>query len=291
MVNIIDVGANFGSFGLELAKRNSQTFVHMIEPVPDLARELRVKCATEGVSNILVHELALAETDGEAELFVSVSGDCGTTSMLPFDEGKISTDPYWAQRSDLRHETKVRVQTLRLSTFMEKNGIDQIDFIKIDVQGLDLAVLASAGDYISSVRAGMLEVCTTEKNALYFGEKQDLRIVLNFLEDHGFKVVAIKPNDPACNEVNVFFSRDPETWDKDTVAWGLFGLPAFDGKHYWHACSSSPEYGDDLNRQLQAENLRLRTRLEVQDVEIDRLSKRISDLDFEIARICEHIVK
>lgn len=282
MIYVLDVGANIGSFGLELSRRNPLISVHLIEPVPELAEELRRECSLSGLSNTLVHEMALGIIDGDAELHISTLGDRGTTSLLPFDDVKIASNSYWSQRLDLSHEASVRVPTFRLCTFMERQGIDHVDFIKIDVQGLDLDVLASAEGYMGAIYAGMMEVPTTEMNALYVGERQNLRMALNFLEENGFSVMAIKPNDPACNEVNIFFSREPQAWEANAATLGLNGLSAFDGKHYWHAHSSSSKYADELNRELQGENQRLLARILEQNVEIARLSERIAALDVEL---------
>jgi FkbM family methyltransferase len=291
MIHILDVGANIGSFGLELARRNPQAAVHLIEPVPDLANELRRECAAARLSNAFVYEVALGATNGDSDLHISTLGDRGTTSMLPFDNRKIASNSYWSQRTDLLHETTVSVQTFRLRTFMEDHGIERIDFIKIDVQGLDLDVLASAEGYIGAIYAGMLEVPTTELNALYIGEQQTMHMALNFLNKNGFTVVAVKPNDPACNEVNIFFSRAPETWDMDISNWGLRGLPAFDGKHYWHAPSDSPLYANNLDRELRTENQRLLLRITELDAEINRSAVRIAEQDAEINRIAVRIVE
>lgn len=279
MIQVIDVGANYGGFGLELARRNPMASVHLIEPVPELAEMLRKQIASVELANTFVHEIALGSENGQTALNVSTLGDRGTTSMLPFDSHKIASDPYWSQRTDLQHNATAYVQVMRLSNFMEENGIERIDFIKIDVQGLDLDVLASAGDRIGAVHAGMLEVPTTEINALYVGEQQNLRLALNFLEASGLKVMAVKPNDPACNEVNIFFTREPKTWEADTISWGLHNLPAFDGKHYWHAHSASPIYSDELNHQLQAENQRLLMRIDEIDFENKRLEAHIAALN------------
>ena len=289
MIQVLDVGANVGSFGLELALRNSALMVHLIEPVPDIAEELRSLCMASGLSNAFVHEVALGDVDGEVELHVSMLGDRGTTSMLPFDDIKIASDPYWSQRTDLRHDTKVRVPTMRLCTFLEKHNLQHIDFIKIDVQGMDLVVLASAENRIGCIQAGMLEVSVSEINALYIGERQNLRTALNFLEENDLKIVAIKPNDPACNEVNIYFSREPRSWAANIAAWGMQDLPAFDGKHYWHASSASPLYADDLNRKLIVESKRLMGRIDRQELEINRLNMRIHEQDAEINRLNAHI--
>jgi len=284
MCLVLDVGANTGEFGLELAKRNPAAFVHLIEPFPDLAKQMQEEILVGEIRNVVVHELAIGDQGHGTDLHVSAVGDRGTSSMLPFDDNKISLDPYWSIRSDLKHSATLPVQVMSLSSFITQQKIEHIDFIKIDVQGLDVEVLASAGEYIKKIGAGMLEVPSTEQSAMYVGEMQTLCSALNFLEANGFKVVAIKPNDPACNEVNVFFTRSPQTWLNDIQRFKLNGLAAFDGKHYWHACSDSPDYADTLHHQLKQENRRLLDRISELDAEVRRLDDRVVELDQYIER-------
>ncbi len=284
MINIVDVGANWGDFGIQLARRNNDAYIHLVEPEPFLAENLRRQCELYGLAHAKVHVMALGSENGDALLHVSALGDRGTSSMLRFDKNKIATDPYWSLRTDLQHDSVISVRVICLQKFIEEQKLDRIDFIKIDVQGLDLDVLASAGDRIDTIQAGMIEVPAVRKSALYSNEHQDLHQALNFFETHGFTVVAIKPNDPACNEVNVFFTRDPENWDRNAISWGLHNLPAFDGKHYWHAHSASPSYADELNRTLITENDRLLTRINVLDQENRRLLDHILALESELSR-------
>lgn len=276
MVNIIDAGANLGDFGISLAKRNPKASIHLIEPFSDLSKHLRKVCEENALSNVVIHEIALAPVNTKTVLNISRSGDFGTTSLLTFDREKINNDPYWTIRTDLVHESKQEVDTLSLKSFIENQSLDKIDFIKIDIQGIDLEVLASAGDRLANIQAGMLEVSATDVNKLYIGEQQNLRHALNFLDESGFTVMAIKPNDPATNEVNIFFTRNPETWKEDIASMKLEGLPAFDGKHYWHAYSGSPIYSDENNQRLVSENQRLLARINVLDQEIRRLEEHIS---------------
>lgn len=44
---IVDVGANFGEFAIEMAKRNPNQLVIAIEPIPDLCMKINTKISTE----------------------------------------------------------------------------------------------------------------------------------------------------------------------------------------------------------------------------------------------------
>ena len=55
---VLDVGANVGRFGLEVAKQNPDVHVHLIEPIPELVTGMRN--ATKGrFKNVSIHELAI----------------------------------------------------------------------------------------------------------------------------------------------------------------------------------------------------------------------------------------
>lgn len=276
---ILDVGANSGEFGLELAKRNGEARVYLVEPQADMAAGLRESVAALGLPHVVVHEIAIAEEEGEATLGVSHRGDRGVSSLLPFDAGHLARDPYWSLREDLVFESEEAVRCVTLDNFLKEIGRPRVDFIKIDVQGLDLAVLRSAGPALDAIEAGMLEVASVPSVALYAGEGQDARTALNFLDDRGFAVVALKPNDPACNEMNVFFTRTPGAWEETARRLGLTGLEAFDGKHFWHRPSASPTADAGAGpeavealRHATGENERL-------EAEVARLGGRVAELE------------
>ena len=65
----VDVGANCGLYTRRLARLSRQ--VHAFEPSQEMARLLRRTCA----SNVSVHEIALSDHAGEADLFYT-NTDC-----------------------------------------------------------------------------------------------------------------------------------------------------------------------------------------------------------------------
>ncbi len=238
---IIDAGANAGAFSLEVAARNPGLRVLAFEPEPGLARALLRSAEARGLTNHVVHPLAIDRKDGQATLHVATGGDMGVSSLLELSPDIRARDEYWALRDDLHQDRRVEVQTRRLESVLRGVRFRDIAFIKIDVQGLDLAVLDSLGPFLPRVRAGMLELSATPHARLYDGEDDTLVDGLTFLRERGFVPYAIKPNDPATNEVNVFFARadvDPEAGER---ALRLRNLPIYDGKHFWREPSAHPD--------------------------------------------------
>ncbi|GIG27668.1 FkbM family methyltransferase [Cellulomonas marina] len=240
---VLDIGANVGDFGIELARRNPDHLVLCVEPVPALARRIVARAAQEGLTNVVVEQVALASAPGDdVVLHVAEQGDWGISSLLELDAGRIAADEYWAGRPDLRYTSEVRVRVERLETVLERHGVGVVDFVKIDVQGLDLDVLASAGARVADLRAGMLEVPTVPDRGVYAGEAQDLGRAHRVLDELGLRVAAVKANDEAMNEVNVYFTAPDVDLAEVERTLGLRGVHMYDGKHFWAVpCANAEE--------------------------------------------------
>jgi FkbM family methyltransferase len=116
----IDVGANCGLYTRELARVSA--CVHAFEPTRQMADLLRRTSA----ANVRVHEVAASDHDGMAMLSVPFDGAGAVHSLA-------SIEP----RHDGRSCASVPVQTARLDGMIK----DDVAFIKIDVEGHELAVL------------------------------------------------------------------------------------------------------------------------------------------------------
>lgn len=231
---IIDVGANYGLFSLEIAKRNPDKFIIAFEPEPNLAEILENKAIEFGITNHKVERLAISTEVGEAQLHVSKIGDWGTSSLREFNQEHLKKNEYWSQRSDLKHSETVNVKTITLEKYLDSIRYKKISFIKIDAQGLDLEVLQSMGRHLENLSGGMFEVSSLRESAPYIGEEVDLRIALNKVYDLNFVVYNIKPNDPASNEFNLFFRHKSITVESLETHNDLRNLNIYDGKNYWH---------------------------------------------------------
>lgn len=229
---VIDVGANEGLFMLEAAARRPDLRVVGIEPIPEFLELIRSRC--QGLPNVTLVQAAIDTVEGRRQFNVARHADGGVSSLLNFDVDKVCQDEYWRERPDLYFEESINVDVLRMETLLDRLGVEAVDFVKIDAQGMDLHVLESFGRFLPRLAGGMLEVPTTRYATLYQEEPQDLLMALRFLERHGFVPYAIKPNDPACAEVNVFFHRRDVDWRVLEADLRLRGIALYDGKHYWH---------------------------------------------------------
>lgn len=268
----LDIGANVGEFTFDLARRNPGLTVVAVEPVTALAEKIRRQADEEGASNVSVLDVALGRWAGETTMNVAELGDWGVSSMLEFDADALAGDEYWSTRPDLRFTTKQAVRVRTLADLLAELDPAVVEFCKIDVQGLDLQVLESAGEYLDRIRAGVLEVPTVARARLYAEERDTLHTALDFLASHGFEVYALKPNDPACNEMNVYFVRTGEDFRALEAELGLRGIHLYDGKHFWGRWAASMA-------ELEADEARLRER----DSRASVLDQRVRELEERIA--------
>jgi len=133
----LDVGANAGFHALSGALFFRQ--VVAIEPTPATAERLRRSRDLCGFGHVRVEPIALGAADGEATLAVH-PGHCGTNRIA-------------ADRGD---ETSVTVPIRRLDALVADptSGLvgRTIDFVKIDVEGHEVAVLEGARTTIARDR-------------------------------------------------------------------------------------------------------------------------------------------
>lgn len=274
---VLDVGANTGQFALEVARRNPGLSVVAVEPVPELADGIRRAATEADAGGVSVVETALGPEPGRSVLHVAAVGDWGVSSLLDLEPGR-GDDEYWSSREDLEFTGEQTVDVRTLADLLIELQPEVVDFIKIDVQGLDLEVLASAGSQLHLVRAGMLEVPSVARTRLYAQEEATLAGALAFLDEHGFEVYAVKPNDPATNEVNVYFVRrgeDPADVERDL---DLRGVPLYDGKHFWARPAATMQEVRDWEERGTAQDVRA-AELEARVAE---LGDRVVQLEAEV---------
>ena len=120
----VDVGAHCGLYTRKLARLSSK--VHAFEPAHRMADLLRRTSA----SNVSVHEIALSDQTGNAELFVP-QGDQDLVYDLASLEPKLGSK---------EKVVSINVPTVRLDAIVHQD----VAFVKIDVEGHELNVLNGA---------------------------------------------------------------------------------------------------------------------------------------------------
>ncbi len=190
----IDVGAYKGERLMEAARADPDLLVYAFEPLPE---------AFEGIHNIVpnyvVCPMAVSITNGIATFHVNRFR--AASSLLRMDE---QTRSEWIAGDLLSEESTVLVPTTRLDTFMEKAGIQEIEFLKIDAQGADYDVVVSAGDRLRQIEKITMEVAVTPRQ-LYRGasSKDD---VIRFMMSRGFELTEASSQSDG-QEENLTFLR------------------------------------------------------------------------------------
>jgi FkbM family methyltransferase len=163
---VIDVGANEGQTATWLLERFPDAEIHSFEPVPATYEVLQRTVAGTGVRTV---NSAVGASCGQETMYVS--GTSGTNSL----HGK-SGEP-----------TQVEVTTL--DTYAGDSVSRQIDLLKIDTEGHEVAVLEGAEGLLSSGRIShVLAECEFERGP--HEPHGDFTEIFALLRGHGYNVVA-----------------------------------------------------------------------------------------------------
>ena len=171
---IIDAGANRGQFSLISKLVKPGVPILAFEPIPSEAELFR--CVTTGLEMIKLHQTALGDIAGEAELHLSRHQD--SSSLLPIGEMQKKLFPATDEIGTLRVSVK------RLDDFRSDWEKYARILLKIDVQGFELPVLKGAADALQKCAYVYVECSEIE---LYV-EQALFRDVAEFLKDQGFKL-------------------------------------------------------------------------------------------------------
>jgi len=156
--NVLDIGANIGYFTLMLAKLVGPTGkVFAFEPDPRNISLLKKNIETNGYQNVVVVPKAVSNVNEKCTLF---------TSQSTFGQNRI----YEPKKTKNQEYVPIESETIFLDNFfMNNEKIENISFVKIDVEGAEKYVLE-----------GMKNILSLNKNIKIFSE-----IDLDFLNDAG----------------------------------------------------------------------------------------------------------
>jgi FkbM family methyltransferase len=134
---IFDVGANIGFTSALFAKRFKSASIYSFEPSRDAYPYLIETLRINDIENCRPVNIALGNRSGEA-LF-SEDQNTAAASHLTIDSGALGRRSY-------------SVEMTTIDDFVINNDIKELDFIKIDVEGLELDVLNGAVTTINKLR-------------------------------------------------------------------------------------------------------------------------------------------
>lgn len=149
----VDCGSNTGLFGLYAVHRRMARS-YFIEPHPRLAEEIRDNIKRNGFEeNCRLHEVAASAQSGTMKLVVFEGRERMSDGVHHLmKEGEQNDDG----------EKSVEVEVTTLKELMQQNGLEHVDFLKVDVEGHDLEALKGLEDYLDPKRLSCLYVESAE---------------------------------------------------------------------------------------------------------------------------------
>jgi hypothetical protein len=118
----------------------------------------------------------VSDIDGQTNFYLTV-GTPGASSLLkPID---------WIPWTDNKTVDEYPIECVRIDTWANKNNIDKIDLMWMDVQGSELMCLQGVGKYISDVKMIQTEIGT---QAYYQGHTL-FPEVHDYLVSNGFELM------------------------------------------------------------------------------------------------------
>lgn len=145
---VFDVGANAGIYSLAAAAASPGSEIHAFEPTPEIAAHLRGTVGINGIGDRLhVHETAVGDRAGL--IFLNrFSGENDDNEGMNF----VSTES--------RAASSIEVPMVSLDAFCSERGLQEIDLLKVDVQGNEPAVFEGARGLIErgAIRAIFFEL-------------------------------------------------------------------------------------------------------------------------------------
>lgn len=135
----LDIGSNVGNHAIYLAE--SFTTIHAFEPNPVTLERLHRNVDLNGLRNIIIHPVGLGKSTETLPFRVHGDGNIGASGYLKEGEDLDSTS----------HQL-LHLQIMNADEFIADLNLDQIDFIKVDVEGWEAPLFEGMAASIARYR-------------------------------------------------------------------------------------------------------------------------------------------
>ena len=177
---VVDVGANVGQFGCEIRAAGYAGLILSIEPLSDAYDSLRARADRDGAW--MTMQCALGESGSTST--IHIAGNSASSSLLEMlpDHERAAPETHYIGR-----ET---VSVRRLDSILDEHeALGERLYLKIDVQGYELAVLRGAGAHLGTVAAIQLELSLAE----LYADAPTAPEVDSIVTEAGYRLAGIEP--------------------------------------------------------------------------------------------------
>lgn len=177
---IVEAGAFNGSDTISMAKKWPNATIHAFEPVPEIYEKLIAN--TKEYPTIHTYNIALSNQAGSATFYVS---EKPTKPGIASQAGSLLAPKERLKHSPMQFPYTIEVPTISLDQWAEKEGIKKIDFIWLDTQGAELAILKAAPTMLKNLTAIYLEIGFYEN----YANQPSYQEIKSYLSTHNFEEV------------------------------------------------------------------------------------------------------
>jgi len=194
---VFDVGAHLGEY-IRLAQAHLKPdglMIHAFEPATDCFHHLNEAFGTD--PKVRINNVALGSECRVGTLYSDgpFSGLACLTKRMPTHDGR-------------RFSRAEPVRIITLNNYCRENGIDQIDLLKIDVEGHELDVMEGGKDLF---QRGKIAIITFEFGSAHIDTRVFFRDIFSFLRQHGMDVFRITRSGYLYN-IHEYHERHEQFW-------------------------------------------------------------------------------
>lgn len=227
-LTVFDIGSCEAEDSIRYSLLFPNARIYAFEPLPANYLKCQNNVEKHNAKAVKLFNLALSNTIGESDFYVSNGSPDEKTNTADWDYGNKSSsllppDKVKEVFKWLKFDNKVTVKTTTLQTICMKEGVSDIDIVHMDVQGAELLVLQGAGKWLQKIKVIWLEA---ENITLY--ENQPLKKdIEGFMQAQGF----VKTLDSVIGVAGDLFYVNSKYFDIEKKK--LSGVKEFATKFYY----------------------------------------------------------
>ena len=164
----LDVGANVGVWTVSLAAAHPAAQIYAFEPTPGECDVLRRNLARNRLHNVTPVPMAVSAAAGQLAFQVTPTNRSIFNRLLPTKDTAQDLN-----RGRFTTARTIQVPSVRLDEFCQERHIPRIGFLKIDVEGGEVAVLHGAHHLLQRHAVEMIYMEVDPDNLIEMGESID----------------------------------------------------------------------------------------------------------------------
>lgn len=185
-MTVFDVGANVGELTLLFSRfAGASGSVHAFEPCGQAFERLEAVCRAASLRNVRLNRLALAEDETSVSLHVYDEDymSWNTRAVRPLEDYGIDVKPLGVEQAP----------ATTLDLYCERNGVAEIDLLKVDVEGAEFQVFVGARRMLHERR---VRCVTFEFGQTTFDMGNSPDRIEAYMRDAGYELRNLVAGDP-----------------------------------------------------------------------------------------------